>query len=107
MALNRKKKPKIIYRIVKTNKRYEKNIWMKLLIAVSFISLYAFNAGAVEEPYMNELKGTRVAAGQFFSVADEKYNNTSDWNTISNHISTDNIISFEINFDTTIYFYNT
>ncbi len=62
-------------------------------------------AGGVEEPYMNELRGPAVAADNFFSVADEKYNNSGAWSLIETHISTDNIISFELNHDTAVYFY--
>ncbi|HEY8895761.1 MAG TPA: hypothetical protein VIM79_13140, partial [Niastella sp.] len=75
-----------------------------LLITASFV--LSIKALAVEEPYMNELKGDRVAFGNAFTVADEKFNNTASWNLIQQNISVNNIISFEINFDTTIYFYN-
>lgn len=75
-----------------------------LLITASF--MFSMKALAVEEPYMNELKGDRVAIGNAFTVADEKFNNTASWNLIQQNISVNNIISFEINFDTTIYFYN-
>ena len=61
----------------------------------------------MEEPYVNELKGSQVAAGNFFTVSDEKFNNSSSWGLISQNISVDNIITFEINYDTSVYFYNT
>src|SRR5688572_25694900 len=66
--------------------------------------LYAYS---VQEPYLNELKGSQVAAGNFFTVSDEKFNTltSTQWAAIT-HISIDNIVSFEINFDTSIYFYN-
>src|SRR5687768_15516356 len=63
-------------------------------------------AAAVDEPYMNELKGPQVAAGNFFTVSDEKFNSTASWNLIQQNISVDDIVTFEINFDTSIYFYN-
>jgi hypothetical protein len=63
-------------------------------------------AYATEEPYMNELKGAQVAAGNYFTVADEKFSNATSWGLISQNIAVNNIISFEINFDTTIYFYD-
>ncbi|WP_207516014.1 RHS repeat-associated core domain-containing protein [Longitalea luteola] len=61
---------------------------------------------AVEEPYMNELKGVQVAVGKAFTVSDEKFNNTASWDLIQQNIAVNNIVSFEINFDTSIYFYN-
>jgi RHS repeat-associated protein len=75
-----------------------------LLITVSLI--FSMKAFAVQEPYMNELKGDRVAIGNAFTVADEKFNNTASWNLIEQNIAVNNIISFEINFDTTVYFYD-
>jgi RHS repeat-associated protein len=69
-------------------------------------SLAGITTSASEEPYLNELKGAQVATGNFFTVADEKFGNPA-WSQIQQHISVDNIISFEINFDTSIFFYNT
>src|SRR5688572_7269090 len=63
-------------------------------------------AQGVEEPYLNELKGAQVADNNAFTVADEKYINPSAWSLISQNIAVNDIISFEINFDTTIYFYS-
>lgn len=65
------------------------------------------SAKAVEEPYLNELKGAQVAVNNFFAVADEKFNSSTSWNLIRQNYSVDNIITFEINFDTTLFFYNT
>jgi hypothetical protein len=72
-----------------------------------FLFCYAVNAFAVEEPYLNELKGTQVIAGNFFTVSDEKFTGLSSaqWAQITN-ISVNNLVSFEINFDTSVYFYN-
>jgi RHS repeat-associated protein len=76
------------------------------LICISLIFFGSEKVFAIEEPYVNELKGTQLAVNNFFTVSDEKFNNTSSWNLIQQNISVNDIISFEINFDTTIYFYN-
>ena len=52
------------------------------------------------------MKGNRVAADSFFTVADEKFGSAA-WSSIAQTISVDNLVTFEINFDTTIFFYNT
>jgi RHS repeat-associated protein len=93
-------------KIVKKNKTYKFSGWIRLSISVLFICVSA-KAFAVEEPYVNELKGTQVSVNNFFTVSDEKFNNLTpvQWGAI-NHVSTDDIVSFEINFDTSIYFYN-
>src|SRR5690242_19226702 len=79
---------------------------VKALLAFTVSLLWSIKTLAVEEPYMNELKGAQVAVGKAFTVADEKFNNTSSWSLIQQNISVNNIISFEINFDTSIYFYS-
>ena len=76
------------------------------LFVTAVFTLFSVKAFAVEEPYVNELKGTSVVANNFFTVSDEKFNNTASWNLIQQNISVDDIVSFEINFDTSIYFYN-
>jgi hypothetical protein len=76
------------------------------LFVTAVFTLFSVKAFAVEEPYVNELKGTNVVANKFFTVSDEKFNNTASWNLIQQNISVDDIVSFEINFDTSIYFYN-
>ena len=78
----------------------------KTLLVIVAGLLWCMKARAIEEPYMNELRGAQVVVGNAFTVADEKFNNTSSWNLIQQNISVNNIISFEINFDTSIYFYN-
>src|SRR6185436_4049003 len=82
-----------------------KRFVQRKLIFSLLLGLFFFKASAVEEPYINEVKGANVAAGKFFTVADEKFGSAS-WSQIQN-ISVNNIISFEINFDTSIYFYST
>src|SRR5258705_825512 len=74
-----------------------------IFIALTLIAIQ--KAFAVEEPYINELKGAQIAANNFFTVRDEKFG-SAEWSQIQQNISVDNIISFEINFDTSIYFYN-
>ncbi|RYG33540.1 MAG: hypothetical protein EOO01_33100, partial [Chitinophagaceae bacterium] len=63
-------------------------------------------AGAVEEPYVNEVKGVEIAAGKFFTVADEKFGNTAAWSSIHHTMAVHNVVSFELNFDNTLSFYN-
>lgn len=91
---------------MKTSKNYLFTGLIKWITAALFTG-FSVNASAVEEPYINELKGKQVAADSFFTVSDEKFNTLSptQWQLI-NHISADDILSFEINFDTSIYFYN-
>jgi len=99
-----KTKPK---KIVKNkNKKYYFFKKIKLFLPVFFF-FYAVNAFAVEEPYLNELKGAQVVAGNFFTVSDEKFTGLSpvQWGQVNN-ISVNNLVSFEINFDTSVYFYN-
>ena len=88
------------------NKKYHTFNKTKLFFYAFFFCI-ATNAYAGEEPYLNELKGSQVTVGSFFTVSDEKFNSLSSgqWSLI-NHISVDNIVSFEINFDTSVYFYN-
>jgi RHS repeat-associated protein len=69
----------------------------------AFLLMLSAKAFAVEEPYVNELKGTQVIAGSTVAVTDEKFGNSSQ---IYQHLSIDDIVTFEINFDTSIYFYN-
>jgi len=80
---------------------------IKLFFCLIAFIAFAHSASAVEEPYVNELKGAQVATGGFFTVSDEKFNNSSSWSLINQNISVNNIITFEINYDTSIYFYNT
>lgn len=78
--------------------------------AVLLFTLSAFicsGVKAADEPYINELKGSQVSAGNFFTVTDEKFTESAFWNLIDQNISVDDMISFEINFDTSIYFYKT
>ena len=84
-------------------KRYGFSNGLKFLLAGFFVC-FAAKSFAVEEPYLNELKGTQVAVGNSFIVADEKFGSGLNW-TLTRPV--DNLISFEINFDTSIYFYNT
>lgn len=76
------------------------------LISIAACLLSFSRALAIEEPYLNELKGTHVAAGSSFTVADEKFNSPAAWGLIQQHVAVNDIVTFEINFDTSIYFYN-
>ncbi|HUC80966.1 MAG TPA: hypothetical protein VMR70_08625, partial [Flavisolibacter sp.] len=62
-------------------------------------------ATAAEEPYVNMLRGAQLTAGSFFTVTDEKIRNAST-NTFTLS-SVDNVLSFEIDFYTPTFFYNT
>jgi RHS repeat-associated protein len=77
-----------------------------LTIIFLMFFLSAQRASAINEPYINELKGTNIAAGHFFTVADEKFGDATAWSLIQQNISVNDLISFEINFDTSIYFYS-
>ncbi|MGV3768134.1 MAG: RHS repeat-associated core domain-containing protein [Chitinophagaceae bacterium] len=82
-------------------------VWVKICVLVQLLlCISAFKAVAQKEPYLSELKGDQVAANNSFVVADEKFGNMLAWDKIQQHISVDNIISFELNFDSTIYFYD-
>ncbi|MGN6293130.1 MAG: LamG-like jellyroll fold domain-containing protein [Chitinophagaceae bacterium] len=82
---------------------FSKGKQVLLSLWLCFIAVFAF---AAEEPYINELRGADVKAGGVFAVSDEKFNTPSAWAKVSQHISVDDIVTFEINFDTTIHFYN-
>lgn len=77
-----------------------------LILFGLLLSCFAGRAQTSAEPYINELKGPQVAVDSFFTVADEKFNNTASWNLVNQHVSVDDLVSFEINFDTSIYFYS-
>ena len=79
----------------------------KFFIYLCLSFLFSAKAFAIDEPYLNELKGTQVIAGNFVTVSDEKFNNSATWSLIQQNISVNDIVSFEINFDTAIYFYST
>jgi RHS repeat-associated protein len=75
-----------------------------------FIVLWSLAAtldvSAAEEPYVNELKGRQIDTNKTFSVTDEKFKSLTLWNKIQQNISVDNILTFEINYDTLYHFYN-
>ncbi|MEQ1676014.1 MAG: DUF6443 domain-containing protein, partial [Chitinophagaceae bacterium] len=78
---------------------------LTVMLSVLF-TCFSATVFAVEEPYVNELKGSQVAADKSFTVSDEKFNSSTSWALIQQNISVDDIVSFELNFDTSIYFYN-
>jgi RHS repeat-associated protein len=61
---------------------------------------------AASESYIQTLTG-KIKQGDSCVVIDDKFLNLSlnDWNSIQ-HLSVDNIISFELRFDTSVYFQN-
>ncbi len=77
------------------------------LYTTFFLSSAIVNkVNAVEEPYINSIKGAQVASGNSVTVADEKFADPAAWALIQQNISVDDIVTFEINFDTSIYFFN-
>jgi hypothetical protein len=66
-------------------------------------SMFTTVKAGEEPPYMNELKGTQLTETNHFTVTDDKFKSLALWNTIQQNISVDNILSFEINFDTSYY----
>ncbi|MBS1738304.1 MAG: hypothetical protein JSS98_17110, partial [Bacteroidetes bacterium] len=79
----------------------------KTICLLIFLILHVWHINAQQESYLNELKGVQIATDSFFTVSDEKFNDPSSWSLIDHNISTDNIISLELNYDTTIFFYST
>jgi RHS repeat-associated protein len=70
-----------------------------LLILVSLV------ARAGDEKYLNTLTG-KILAGQTCLVQDDKYGNSIAWQKIEQDLSVKNIITFEVRYDTSIYYYN-
>ncbi len=62
---------------------------------------------AAEETYFNELRGTNVVTGKKLYVTDEKFKNytSSEWGKL-NIASVKNYVSFELNMDTSLYFFS-
>jgi len=85
-------------------KRLGKVVAILTLFCISSIQIHA---QGIEESYVNELKGTQVAVNNSFAVSDEKFNNSVSWGLVEQNYRADNVVTFEINFDTTIFFYNT
>ena len=66
-----------------------------------------FRCLASEEPYFNELRGAQVAQGQTLTVTDDKFRSmtSGQWSALQN-ISVRNVVTFELNYDTSVFFYN-
>jgi RHS repeat-associated protein len=62
---------------------------------------------AAEETYFNELRGSAVAPSNTLFVTDEKFRSytTSEWTKLTT-ASVKNYVSFELNVDTSLYFYS-
>jgi len=78
----------------------------KLICLVAFL-FWGGKCFASIEPYFNSLTGAQVAAGSSFSVTDDKFRSmtSSQWGQLNN-ITESNVVTFELNFDTSVYFYN-
>lgn len=62
---------------------------------------------AAEETYFNELRGATVAPGSVLVVTDEKFRTCASMSCANMHIyDVKNYISFELNTDTSLFFYN-
>lgn len=77
----------------------------KILLLICFV-LSGLRCWASEEPYFNELRGAQVAANQTLTVVDDKFRSMtpSQWSALQN-ISVKNVVAFELNYDTSVYFY--
>ncbi|SJZ93246.1 RHS repeat-associated core domain-containing protein [Sediminibacterium ginsengisoli] len=77
-----------------------------ILLFVLLLLVKSTGVFAAEETFFNELRSSAVSAGNVLTVTDEKFRNFSsgDWAKLT-HISVNNYISFELNVDTSLYFY--
>ncbi len=78
-------------------------IFMAMLMVLSVM-----HSKAADEIYFNELRGASIAPGSIMYVTDEKFKSysLSQWSTLNN-IDVKNFISFELNTDTSLFFYKT
>lgn len=75
------------------------------LLLVSLLLTIGFGAKAGDENFLNTLTG-KILAGQTCIVQDDKYGNTLAWQEIERDLSVNNIVTFELRYDTSIYYYN-
>jgi RHS repeat-associated protein len=82
------------------------HIIRRILVLFFLLGLPATVLLAASESYIQTLTG-KIKQGDSCVVIDDKFLHLSlnDWNNIQ-HLSVDNIISFELRFDTTVNFYN-
>lgn len=80
--------------------------YRKIVTALLFTAICCTEAFAAEEPYVEEVRGRKVAKDSMFTVTDEKFKSLVSWNKIQQNISVDNILTFEINYDTLYNFYH-
>jgi RHS repeat-associated protein len=81
-------------------------LFRRVLVLFFVLSLPASVLLAASESYIQTLTG-KIKQGDSCVVIDDKFLHLSldEWNKIQ-HLSVDNIISFELRFDTSVYFYN-
>ena len=84
-------------------KRYRRIL--SIVCIVLTVCMSAMQLQAAEEVYFNELRGTGVASGKKLVVRDEKFHlmEKSAWNLVE-HISIKNLLLFELNIDTAVFF---
>lgn len=83
--------------------KYQLNL--RLLLA-GLLMLVGMSARAGDENFLNTLTG-KIMAGQTCVVQDDKYVNPTEWAKIETDLSVNNIITFELRYDTSIYYYST
>ncbi|HTJ11853.1 MAG TPA: LamG-like jellyroll fold domain-containing protein [Dinghuibacter sp.] len=78
----------------------------KTAITTLLLLLSGSRCLASQEPYFNELRGAQVAQGQTLTVTDDKFRSMTpgQWSALQN-ISVRNVVTFELNFDTSVFFY--
>ncbi|WP_431435751.1 hypothetical protein [Chitinophaga caseinilytica] len=75
------------------------------LLLVGLLMIFGFGAKAGDENFLNTLTG-KILSGQTCTVQDDKYGNPTAWQAIERDLSVNNIVTFELRFDTSIYYYN-
>lgn len=83
--------------------RHKKALWF--VIACCWLLLCSTVVRAGDEHYLNVLTG-KIKAGQTCVVKDDKYGNSTQWQKIERDISVNNIITFELRHDTSVYYYD-
>ena len=83
-----------------------KHFLRRILALIILVCLPACMVLAASESYIQTLTG-KIKQGDSCVVIDDKFLHLplNEWNKLQ-HLSVDNIISFELRFDTSIYFYN-
>lgn len=84
--------------------RAKYQLHLRFLLAC-LLMLVSIGARAGDENYLNTLTG-KILAGQTCLVQDDKYGNPTAWGKIEQDLSVKNIITFELRYDTSIFYYN-